>query len=69
MCSMAIQHAITIVYLQTIDELTEVLYVLGIYIVACCKMSGLVMNREKVASMLDGLNGLFLTDRKSWTNL
>lgn len=57
MCSMGIQHTITIFYLKTIDELTELLYVLGIYIVACCKFSGLVLNRDKVTNMMDGLNG------------
>ncbi|KAJ6636451.1 hypothetical protein Bhyg_15041, partial [Pseudolycoriella hygida] len=39
MGTMGIQHAITIVYIETVDQLTEVLYVVGIYVVGFAKLS------------------------------
>lgn len=56
---MGIQHVITLVHLETVDQLTDLLYVFGIYIMTCCKMSCLIRSRDKVSNMLDGLNGLF----------
>lgn len=57
---MGIQHTMTIVYLETPDQLTELMYVFGIYIVACFKLYGLIENRDTLTSILDGLNGLFV---------
>lgn len=57
MCSMAIQQIITIVYLETIDQLTELLYIFGIFFVAFGKLYGFMLNRNKIVNMLDGLNG------------
>lgn len=57
MCSMAILQTITIVYLETIDQLTELVYILGIFVVTCGKLSGLILNRDKIENMMDELNG------------
>lgn len=56
---MAIQQVITIVYLETIDQLTELLYIFGIFVVAFGKLYGIVLNRNKIANMLDGLSGIY----------
>lgn len=54
---MALQQTITIIFVETIDELTELLYVVGIYIVVCGKLPGLMLNRDKITIMMDNLNG------------
>ncbi|KAJ6636453.1 hypothetical protein Bhyg_15043, partial [Pseudolycoriella hygida] len=38
MSTMSIQHAVSIVYIETVDQLTEILYVVGIYIVGFAKV-------------------------------
>lgn len=57
MCSMAVQHTLTVVYVENIAEIAELLYVVGIYIVACTKIYGLILNRDKITNIMDGLNG------------
>lgn len=57
MILMGIQHTITVLYLETIEQLTDLLYVVGIYIVVCCKLYGLLPHRHKVSGMIDTLNG------------
>lgn len=63
---MGIQQIISIMYLETVDDLTELIYVFGIYIVVCFKLIGLILNRDKLASTLDGLKGCNIDGNLFW---